>query len=78
MHKAKIFMNGQSQAVRIPKEYRFASKEVSVTTLGNGIVLQPILKTWQDVFNELKPTDDFLVDGIEDLPPQERNWGALK
>lgn len=45
MYTAKIFKNGQSQDVRLPKEYRFKTKEVSVIPLGNGIVLQPLLTT---------------------------------
>jgi antitoxin VapB len=79
MHKAKIFMNGQSQAVRLPKEFRFNTKEVSVTPLGKGIVLQPIYKTWKDVFKELSklPCDDTFV-SPEDLPPQERGWELFK
>lgn len=43
MNKAKIFMNGQSQAVRWPKEFCFLAQEVSIILLGT--VLQPILKT---------------------------------
>ncbi len=78
MHKAKIFKNGQSQAVRIPKEYRFNSKEVAVTPLGNGIVLQPILKSWHDVFKVIKPTEDFLIDGVDDLPADKREWEMFK
>lgn len=78
MHKAKIFMNGQSQAVRLPKEFRFTTNEVSITPLGNGIVLQPLLKTWKDVFNEIKPTGDFFVEGRENLPLQERKWELFK
>jgi len=78
MNKAKIFMNGQSQAVRLPKEFRFSAKEVSIIPLGKGIVLQPILKTWREVFDEIKPTGDFFPEGREDSPPQERNWKLFK
>ncbi|MBM3467723.1 MAG: AbrB/MazE/SpoVT family DNA-binding domain-containing protein, partial [Alphaproteobacteria bacterium] len=56
MKKAKVFQNGKSQAVRIPREYRFNSKEVAVTPLGKGIVLQPILYSWNEVFNAITPT----------------------
>ncbi|WPY01896.1 AbrB/MazE/SpoVT family DNA-binding domain-containing protein (plasmid) [Candidatus Trichorickettsia mobilis] len=78
MHKAKIFKNGQSQAVRLPKEFRFTTNEVSVTPLGNGIVIQPLLKTWKDVFNEIKPTDDFFAEDRKDLSLQERKWELFK
>ncbi len=74
MHQAKIFMNGKSQAVRLPKEFRFPTKEISITPLGNGIVLQPLLKTWKEVFEQLSliSTDDFFNEGREDSPAQER------
>lgn len=72
MNKAKIFMTGKSQAVRLPKAFRFEGKEVSIVPLGRGIVLQPINKTWKSVFQKIKPTGDFFVDGREDLPLQER------
>jgi antitoxin VapB len=78
MHKAKIFKNGQSQAVRLPKEFRFTTNEVSVTPLGNGIVIQPLLKTWKDVFDEIKPTDDFFAEDRKDLSLQERKWELFK
>jgi antitoxin VapB len=75
MDKAKIFTNGQSQAVRLPKKFRFQTKEVSIIQLGKGIVLQPLLKTWKEVFHQLAlmPTDDFMTKR-EDLPPQEKRY----
>ena len=39
---AKVFKNGRSQAVRLPKEFRFSVDEVRVTRVGNGILLEPI------------------------------------
>jgi antitoxin VapB len=78
MHRAKIFMNGKSQAVRLPKEFRFTTNEVSITPLGNGIVLQPLLKTWQDIFKAITPTNDFFNEGRDDLPPQPRTWEMFK
>lgn len=78
MHKAKIFKNGQSQAVRLPKEFRFTTNEVNIIPLGNSIVIQPLLKTWKDVFDAIKPTNDFFNDSRKDLPPQERKWELFK
>ena len=74
MQKAKIFMTGKSQAVRLPKAFRFDATEVSIIPLGNGIILQPINKSWSDVFGKIKPTKDFFATGREDLPPQEREY----
>ncbi len=39
---AKLFWNGRSQAVRLPKEFRFAGDRVRVTRMGEGVLLQPI------------------------------------
>ncbi len=38
---AKIFMTGRSQAVRLPKEYRFDTDEVTIERVGNSVVLRP-------------------------------------
>jgi antitoxin VapB len=42
--RAKIFMHGRSQAVRLPKEFRLPGKEVRVTHVGSGVLLEPIVK----------------------------------
>lgn len=40
--RAKLFWNGRSQAVRLPKEFRFAGDEVSIRRVGNQVVLEPV------------------------------------
>ncbi len=42
--RAKLFSNGRSQAVRLPKEFRFEGKEVAIRKEGNAVVLQPVAK----------------------------------
>ncbi len=42
MNRAKIFKNGDSQAVRLPKEYRFKGKEVYIRKDGNNVILSPV------------------------------------
>ena len=42
MKQAKLFMNGQSQAVRLPKEFRMPGNSVHITLFGNAIILLPI------------------------------------
>ena len=74
---AKIFKNGSSQAVRLPKEYRLQGKTVTIYRLGQGVVLQPIRETWRDVYNAMEglSKEDFTIMSkiaTEDLPPQER------
>lgn len=40
--RAKLFMNGRSQAVRLPKEFRFEGTEVRIRKSGNGVLLEPV------------------------------------
>ena len=42
MNRAKLFKNGDSQAIRLPKEFRFKGKEVYIRREGNNIILTPI------------------------------------
>lgn len=63
MKTAKIFENGRSQAVRLPKEYRFESKEVNVNKIGDVIVLFPQNKKWNGL---IKSLDMFTEDYMED------------
>lgn len=46
MDTAKIFQSGRSQAVRLPKAYRFSGSEVLVSHLGNGVLLLPADDPW--------------------------------
>lgn len=61
MKTAKIFQNGQSQAVRLPKEFRFEGSEVYIKKSGEVIVLLPKKNPWQALIDSLdKFSDDFL------------------
>lgn len=75
MDKAKLFMNGRSQAVRLPKEYRFEGSEVMVTRLGSAVVLLPKEHGWNILFESL---DGFTPDFMEERhqpPVQDRDLG---
>ncbi len=73
--KAKVFMSGRSQAVRIPAEYRFTQKEVYIrrdAQTGDIILSQKKPKSWEEVFAALDAAeipDDFLADRGDDPPP---------
>lgn len=71
---AKIFMNGRSQAVRIPKEYRFDVGEVYITKQGDDIIISPKKPSWDDFFNTPSAFDDDFLKDREDTPPQEREF----
>ena len=61
MKKAKLFMNGRSQAVRLPKEFRFEGSEVLIKRMGNGVLLIPQHESWQTMKDSLEMfTEDFL------------------
>lgn len=61
MKKAKIFKNGQSQAIRLPKEFQFKGKEVFAQKVGNGVLLLPADSPWEIFRQSLnKFTDDFM------------------
>lgn len=48
--QAKLFKNGQSQAVRLPKQFRFEGNAVSIQKIGDSVVLSPIQGTWDSFF----------------------------
>ena len=67
-----IFANGRSQAVRIPKEFRFDGKLVSIRPFGDGVVLLPVkASSWPDGFFEKIRIDDPKFSRAEqgELPP---------
>ncbi len=71
---AKLFMNGRSQAVRLPAEFRFEGKEVFIEHADDTVVLRAKPVGWDDFFaSEGETPDDFLA-GREDVPPQNRDW----
>ena len=62
MRTAKLFKNGRSQAVRLPKEFRFDGDQVFIKKLGNIVVLLPYQNSWQALFDSLEQfSDDFMV-----------------
>jgi len=68
---AKVFTIGRSQAVRIPKEYRFACDEVLIEREGERVILTPRPRSWREYFARASRfSDDY--PHIEDAPPQER------
>ena len=73
METAKIFSNGGSQAVRLPKNCRFDTNEVFVNRIGDVIMLVPKESRWEKLLASLDLfTDDFLSERIEALPLEER------
>lgn len=73
MMTAKVFENGRSQAVRLPKEYRFDTDDVSVSKIGNIVLLMPKLNKWESLMQAIDMfSDDFMEDGRADQILQKR------
>jgi antitoxin VapB len=70
--KAKIFMNNRSQAVRLPKEFQFKTQEVFIRKVGKDVVLSPRPLDWSSYLAEAPVASAEFMEGIEDLPVQER------
>jgi antitoxin VapB len=61
MQTAKIFINGRSQAVRLPKEFRFAGEDVYIKKVGKMVILIPKDDPWSSLIDSLDQfTDDFM------------------
>ena len=63
MQTAKLFSNGRSQAVRLPKDCRFSGNDVFIKKIGKMVVLLPKDEPWSSLVNSLDQfTDDFMSD----------------
>lgn len=61
---AKIFTTGRSQAVRLPKAFRFDTDEVTIEKVGNAVVLRPKVQTKGEWWDEM----DQILAGFEGMP----------
>lgn len=84
MTEAAIFMSGNSQAVRLPKSFRFNGKSVEIFRRGNEVVLREKRQTLAQVLKDLPPVTPEDAEALEHAmvqvraePPQERDWDAL-
>ena len=73
MMTGKIFENGRSQAVRLPKECRFDTDEVAVNRIGDIVMLMPKTNKWNSFMQAIDMfSDDFMEDGRNGSLEQER------
>ncbi|MDI7220816.1 type II toxin-antitoxin system VapB family antitoxin [Leptospira santarosai] len=74
MNKAKIFKNGDSQAIRLPKNYRFKGREVYIRKDGNNVILTPIDDIVDRFWNTLNNfSDDLIIDRNQPNEYDKRN-----
>lgn len=73
MARAKVFQSGNSQAVRLPKEFRFKTREVEIERRGSEVVLRNKRETLAEFFETLTSlSDDFMKGGRRQPVPQKR------
>ncbi len=74
MKTARLFQNGQSQAVRLPKEFRFSGDRVFIKKTGNAVVILPYENSWQSLFDSLDQfSADFMEERDQPTGSQERD-----
>jgi len=74
--KTRVFRSGNSQAVRIPREFQFDVDEIEIFRRGDEIVLRKPVGSLAEAFHILTSLpEDFFQEGRDDPPPQEReSW----
>ena len=74
MLSSKVFISGNSQAIRLPKEYQVDDKELYIKKIGSTIILFPKNNPWETFERSLSEfTEDFMIDGRNQPPVQERD-----
>jgi antitoxin VapB len=73
---AKLFKNGNSQAVRLPREFRFKGDHVEIRKEGNLVILEPVafdVKEWLAELRRHPFSEDFMADGRDQPAAEERD-----
>lgn len=71
METAKVFWSGRSQAVRLPKDFRFNARQVRIRRHGNAVILEPLPDDWQWLDAITQKLDDDFVQGANEQPPEQ-------
>lgn len=73
MRTAKLFWSGRSQAVRLPKEFRFSGEAVRIRRHGGAVILEPLDDDWTWLDEIAGRLDDDFVEAVGEQPePQDR------
>ncbi len=75
MQTAKLFKNGRSQAVRLPKDFQFQGEDVVIQKHGDAVILIPHEKVWETFLASLDEfSEDFMKNGREQGEDQKREF----
>ena len=78
VHKTKVFVSGNSQAVRLPKEYQFSEQEVQIQRVGSAVILFPADDPWalfRSSFDQF--SDDYMSEGRNQPSNEDRELGDV-
>ena len=71
MDTAKIFWSGRSQAVRLPKDFRFDAEKVRIRRHGNAVILEPVMEDWVWLDAVVGKLDEDFLSGASEQPGQQ-------
>lgn len=71
METAKVFWSGRSQAVRLPKDFRFDGDEVRIRRHGRAVILEPIANDWAWLDKVVGPVDDDFARAATEAPAEQ-------
>jgi antitoxin VapB len=71
MPTAKLFWSGRSQAVRLPKEYRFLGSEVRIRRHGSAVILEPLTDNWGWLDALVGRIDEDVAAAVAEQPPKQ-------
>jgi antitoxin VapB len=71
MQTAKLFWSGRSQAVRLPKEFRFEGDQVRIRKHGNAVILEPVANDWAWLVAIVGELDDDFIEAVNEQPGQQ-------
>ena len=74
---AKLFKTGRSQAVRLPKDFRFEGDEVRIRREGTAVILEPLSSDWQWLETLNRDIDDDFVQSASERPKQQQKRPGL-
>ena len=72
MSTAKIFWSGRSQAVRLPKDFRFETTTVHISRRGNTVILKPVAEDWQWLDKLCGKLDEDFIASVREQPEQQK------
>jgi antitoxin VapB len=68
MKRAKVFWSGHSQALRLPKHFRFQGKEVRIRRHGSAVILEPVAEDWTWLDSIVGKLDEDFVRAVNEQP----------